>query len=96
MNVFDKQIQRLKIYVLKEERSLLTEMIIVFTQLLLFEGMKQAMRNTRRSVGGVPVCFRKIQRFSSRHSSLFSTTKPFTVYLTLKFSTMISSAELTD
>ena len=78
------------------EKSLLVEMVIVFTQLLLFEGMKQTMRNTRRSVGGVPVCFRKIQRFSSRHSSLFSTTKPFTVYLTLKFSTMISSAELTD
>ena len=96
MNVFDKQIQRLKIYVLKEERSLLTEMIIVFTQLLLFEGMKQAMRNTRRSVGGVPVCFRKIQRFLSRHSSLLSTTKPVTVYSILKFSTMISSDELTD
>ena len=68
----------------------------VFTQLLLFEGMKQTMRNTRRSVGGVPVCFRKSQRFLSRHSSPFSTTKSVTFYSTLKFSTIISSDELTD
>ena len=94
--MFDKQIRRLKICVLKGEKSLFVEMVIVFTQLLLFEGMKQTMRNTRRSVGGVPVCFRKIQRFLSRHSSLLSTTKPVTVYSTLKFSTMIFSDELTD
>ena len=94
--MFDKQIRRLKICVLKGEKSLFVEMVIVFTQLLLFEGMKQTMRNTRRSVGGVPVCFRKIQRFLSRHSSLLSTTKPVTVYSTLKFSIMIFSDELTD
>ena len=93
--MFDKQIRRLKICVLKGEKSLFVEMVIVFTQLLLFEGMKQTMRNTR-SVGGVPVCLKKIQRFLSRHSSPFSTTKPVTFYSTLKFSTIISSDELTD
>lgn len=51
---------------------------------------------TRRSVGGVTVCSRKIQRFLSCHSSLFSVTKTVTVSSTLKFSTMISSADLTD
>ena len=54
------KLRRLKIYVFKGEKSLLEEMVIDFTQLLLFKGMKQATRNTRRSVGGVPVCFKKI------------------------------------
>ena len=34
------------------------EMEIVLTKLLLFK-MKQVMRNKRRSVGRVPICFRK-------------------------------------
>ena len=80
---------------LKGEKSLSAEMEIVFTELLLLGGMKQAMRNTRRSGGGLAVCFRKIQRFLSSDSSLFSTTKTVTVSRTPKFSTVVSSADLT-
>ena len=72
------------------------EMEIVFAKLLLLGGLKQTMRNTRIFVSQVPVCFRKIPRFLSCHSLLFSTTNTITVSSTLKFSTVISSADLTD
>ena len=49
------KLRRLEIYVLKGENLLSTEMEIVLTEFLLSGGMKQAMRNTRRSVGGVAV-----------------------------------------
>ena len=39
------------------------EMEIVFTDLLHLGGMKQAMRNTRRSVGRVPVFSEKSKGF---------------------------------
>ena len=69
-------------------------MKIVFTELLLLGGMKQALRNVRRSGAGVAVCFRK--SFLSCGSSLFSNTKTVTVSSALKFSTAVSSADLTD
>lgn len=45
-------------------------MEIVFTELLLFGGMKKGMKKATRK-GRVTVCFRKIQRFYSCHSSQF-------------------------
>ena len=69
-------------------------MEIVFTELLLLEGMKQVLRNTRRLGGGVAVCFRR--RFFSCDSPPFSNTKTVTVYSTLKFSIVVSSADLND
>ena len=65
---------------------------IVFTELLLFRGMKQAMINKRRSGGGgVAVCFRKTRRFLSCDSSPFSTKKTVTVSRTLDFLQFVSS-----
>ena len=65
------KLRRLKLYVLKGEKSLLAEMVIVFTQLLVFEEMKQAMRNTRKSVGGVPVQIKLFPNFFySVHNTL--------------------------
>ena len=79
------KLRRLKIDVLKGENSLSAEMEIEFNEFLLSGGMKQAMSNTtRRSVGGVTVCSRRIERFLNCHSSLFSTT------------VTVSSADLTD
>ena len=69
-------------------------MEIVFTELLLLGGMKQALRNTRRLGGGVAVCFRK--RFLSCDSSPFSNTTTVTVSSTIKFSRVVSSADLSD
>ena len=67
-------------------------MEIVFTELLLFTGMKQAMINKRRSGGGgVAVCFRKTRRFLSCDSSPFSTKKTVTVSRTLDFLQFVSS-----
>ena len=66
-------------------------MEIVFTELLLFRGMKQAMINKRRSGGGVAVCFRKTRRFLSCDSSPFSTKKTVTVSRTLDFLQFVSS-----
>ena len=68
------------------------EVEIVFTELLLFRGMKQAMINKRRSGGGgVAVCFRKTRRFLSCDSSPFSTKKTVTVSRTLDFLQFVSS-----
>ena len=78
------KLRRLKIDVLKGENSLSAEMEIEFNEFLLSGGMKQAMSNTGRSVGGVTVCSRRIERFLNSHSSLFSTT------------VTVSSADLTD
>ena len=78
------KLRRLKIDVLKGENSLSAEMEIEFNEFLLSGGMKQAMSNTRRSVDGVTVCSRRIERFLNCHSSLFSTT------------VTVSSADLTD
>ena len=65
------------------------EMEIVFTDLLHLGGMKQAMRNTRRSEGRVPVFFQKNPRVSG--------LLPFvTVSSTLQVSMVISSADRTD
>ena len=73
IDVFKNQLQH------KGEKSLSAEMEIVFTELLLLGGMKQAMINKRRSGGGVAVCFRKTQKFLSYNSSPFSSTKTVTV-----------------
>ena len=54
---------------------------------------------TRKSVGGVAVFFRKIQRFLSCHSSLFSVNyknSHVAIFSTLKFPAVISSADLSD
>ena len=68
---------------------------LVFAELFLYKrNKKRAMR--QRSVDLVTVFFRKIQRFLICHSSLFSASKTVTVSTTLKFSTLISSADLTD
>ena len=66
------------------------------TEPLLSARLKQTMRNTRRSVDRVPSCFRKIQRFLSCHSSLFSIINTVTVSSTLRFFIVISFVDLTD
>ena len=80
------QLRRLKIFVFKGEKPLQAEMEIVFPGLLLFGGMKLAIGNGKISSS-------RSSLFWSYHSSLFSTTNTATVYLTLNFSSVISSAD---
>ena len=59
VNVLHKKKLRLKIYLLKGEKSSSAEMDIVFTELLLAGRMKLAMKNNRKSRGQVIVYLRK-------------------------------------
>ena len=77
-----------------KERSLCQRRWKLFYKLLLLGGIKQALRITGRSGGGVAVCLKK--RFLSCDPSLLSNTKTVTVSSTLKFSIVVSSADLTD
>ena len=67
---------------------------LVFAELFLFRGDKTGDETevSRLSYN----LFQKNPKVLIRHSSLFSAAKTFTVSTTLKFSTLISSADLTD
>ena len=57
----------------------------------------ETSKEMRRSVGGVAVYFWKLQRFLSHHSAISNyKNSHVTISSTLKFSTVISSADLTD
>ena len=69
-------------------------MAIVFAELFLFRGDKTGDETevSRLSYN----LFQKNPKVLICHSSLFSAAKTVTVSTTLKFSTLISSADLTD
>lgn len=63
-----KRLRRVKIYFLQGEKALSAEIEIFFTKRMIFVGMKQVMRQMKKSLRQEIFCLRKIERFLSDHS----------------------------